>query len=66
MKSGVGHVDIDAVAMRTRVHSILVEKPFQHFDQRIMDCLAMPACGEVEAQDPVSGNSPGCLVVDSE
>ncbi len=54
MKSSVGHVDINAVTMRTRVHSILVEKPFQDFDQRIIDFQVAPFLKIEEWLDCVS------------
>ena len=54
VKSGVGHVDINAVTMRTRVHTILVEKSFQYFDQRIIDSQIAPFLKMEEWLDCVS------------
>lgn len=42
MESRVRHVDVDAVAVHARVHSVLIEKLLQYFDQRIVDFLIAP------------------------
>ncbi len=54
MKSGVGHVDIKAVTMRSHVHSILVEKSFLYFDQRTMESQIAPFLEMEEWLDCVS------------
>lgn len=56
VESLVRHVDIDAVAMRARVHPVLIEQLLRYFDQRIVDFLSAPFLKFEEGLNRVSAS----------